>query len=276
MMTNDYAEPAAALTSGRMPLLGFGTWQISNRDAPQATAYALQAGYRHIDTATMYQNESGIGKASASVALPRESVFVTTKLPPAHAGRERRTLGESLTKLGLDYVDLWLVHWPPNGQAAPRVWQQFIRAQQEGLTKAIGVSNYSLRQIDELIQVTGVAPQVNQIRWGPSLYDPAMVSGLQQRGVVLEGYSPFKVSNLKDPTLVSIATRHDATAAQVIVAWHIAHGFVVIPKSVRRERIVANAAAVRIELTPEDVAMIDNLSNARGVGSSRTSRWFRR
>jgi 2,5-diketo-D-gluconate reductase A len=276
MTTNDYGEPAAALTSGRMPLLGFGTWQISNRDASQATAYALQVGYRHIDTATMYQNESGIGKALASVALPRESVFVTTKLPPAHAGRERRTLGESLIKLGLDYVDLWLVHWPPNGQAAPRVWQQFIRAQQEGLTKAIGVSNYSLRQIDELIQVTGVVPQVNQIRWGPSLYDPAMVSGLQQRGVVLEGYSPFKVSNLKDPTLVSIATRHDATAAQVIVAWHIAHGFVVIPKSVRRERIVANAAGVRIELTPEDVAMIDNLSNARGVGSSRTSRWFRR
>lgn len=276
MTTNDYGEPAAALTSGRMPLLGFGTWQISNRDASQATAYALQAGYRHIDTATMYQNESGIGKALASVALPRESVFVTTKLPPAHAGRERRTLGESLTKLGLDYVDLWLVHWPPNGQAAPRVWQQFIRAQQEGLTKAIGVSNYSLRQIDELIQVTGVVPQVNQIRWGPSLYDPAMVSGLQQRGVVLEGYSPFKVSNLKDPTLVSIATRHDATAAQVIVAWHVAHGLVVIPKSVRRERIVANAAGVRIELTPEDVAMIDNLSNARGVGSSRTSRWFRR
>jgi 2,5-diketo-D-gluconate reductase A len=276
MTTNDYAEPAAALTSGRMPLLGFGTWQISNRDASQATAYALQAGYRHIDTATMYQNESGIGKALASVALPRESVFVTTKLPPAHAGRERRTLCESLTKLGLDYVDLWIVLWPRNGQAAPRVWQQFLRAQQEGLTQAIGVSNDSLRQIDELIQVTGVVPQVNQIRWGPSLYDPAMVSGLQQRGVVLEGYSPFKVSNLKDPTLVSIATRHDATAAQVIVAWHIAHGFVVIPKSVRRERIVANAAGVRIELTPEDVAMIDNLSNARGVGSSRTSRWFRR
>jgi 2,5-diketo-D-gluconate reductase A len=276
MTTNDYAEPAAALTSGRMPLLGFGTWQISNRDAPQATAYALQAGYRHIDTATMYQNESGIGKALASVALPRESVFVTTKLPPAHAGRERRTLGESLTKLGLDYVDLWLVHWPPNGQAAPRVWQQFNLAQQEGLTKAIGVSNYSLRQIDELIHVTGVVPQVNQIRWGPSLYDPAMVSGLQQRGVVLEGYSPFKASNLKDPTLVSIATRHDATAAQVIVAWHLAHGFVVIPKSVRRERIVANAAGARIELTAEEVAMIDDLSNARGVGSSRASRWFRR
>jgi 2,5-diketo-D-gluconate reductase A len=269
MTTNDYAEPAAALTSGRMPLLGFGTWQISNRDAAQATADALQAGYRHIDTATMYQNESGIGKALASAALPRESVFVTTKLPPAHAGRERRTLGESLIKLGLDYVDLWLVHWPPNGQAAPRVWQQFIRAQQEGLTKAIGVSNYSLGQIDELIQVTGVVPQVNQIRWGPSLYDPAMVSGLQQRGVVLEGYSPFKVSNLNDRTLVSIASQHDATTAQVIVAWHIAHGFVVIPKSSHVERIVSNAAGARIPLTGEQVTAIDRLSRVAGVGSSR-------
>ena len=272
MATNDYGEPAAAVTSGgRMPLLGFGTWQISNREAAQATIYALQAGYRHIDTATMYRNESGIGKALASAALPRESVFVTTKLPPSHAGRERRTLGESLTKLGLDYVDLWLVHWPPNGQAAPRVWHQFIRAQQEGLTKAIGVSNYSLRQIDELIHVTGVVPQVNQIRWGPSLYDPAVVSGLEQRGVVLEGYSPFKVSNLHDPTLVSIAAQHDATTAQLIVAWHIAHGFVVIPKSVRRERIVSNAAGARITLTAEEMAAIDGLSSGARAGARR--RW---
>ena len=102
MTSNDYAEPAAPLTSGRMPLLGFGTWQISNREAPQATVHAMQAGYRHIDTATMYQNETGIGRALASADLPRDSVFVTTKLPPSHAGRERRTLGESLAKLGLE------------------------------------------------------------------------------------------------------------------------------------------------------------------------------
>ena len=149
------------------------------------------------------------------------------------------------------------------------MWQQFIGAQQEGLAKAIGVSNYSLRQIDELIEVTGVAPQVNQIRWGPSLYDPAVVSGLAQRGVVLEGYSPFKVSNLHDPSLVSIATRHDATTAQVIVAWHIAHGFVVIPKSARRERIVANAAGARLQLTHEEVAAIDGLSIVARTGSRR-------
>jgi diketogulonate reductase-like aldo/keto reductase len=269
MTTNDYAEPAAALTTGRMPLLGFGTWQISNREAAQATAYALEAGYRHIDTATMYRNEAGIGKALAAAALPRNSIFITTKLPPSEAGRERRTLAESLTKLGVDYVDLWLVHWPPNGQAAPRVWQQFVRAQQEGLAKAIGVSNYSLRQIDELIAATGVVPQVNQIRWGPSLYDPTVVSGLAQRGVVLEGYSPFKVSNLHDPTLVSIATQHDATTAQVIVAWHIAHGFVVIPKSVRRERIVGNAVGAGIQLSAEEVVAIDGLSRVARAGSAR-------
>jgi len=262
MTTNDYAEPAAALASRPMPLLGFGTWQISNRGARQAAAHALEAGYRHIDTATMYRNEEGIGKALGSAGLDRESVFVTTKLPPQHAGRERRTLQESLSKLRLDYVDLWLVHWPPNGQASPQVWEQLVKARQDSLAMAIGVSNYSLGQIDELTKATGVTPQVNQIRWGPALYEPDMVSGLEQRGVVLEGYSPFKVSNLRDPTLVSIAGRHDATAAQVIVAGHLAHGFVVIPKSVRRERIVSNAEGARINLTADEVAAIDGLSRA--------------
>ena len=269
MSTDDYAQPAATLSNGFMPLLGFGTWQISNREAPQAIAHALQAGYRHIDTATAYHNESGIGKALASSTVARESVFVTTKLPPGHAGRERRTLEESLSKLGVDYVDLWLVHWPPNGRAAPRVWEQLVRARQDGLAKAVGVSNYSLAQIDELTEASGATPEVNQIRWGPSIYDANVVTGLQQRGVVLEGYSPFKVSNLKHPTLVSIASEHDATTAQVIVAWHIAHGFVVIPKSSRRERIVANAAGSRIELTAAEVAAIDGLSAAARVGSSR-------
>jgi 2,5-diketo-D-gluconate reductase A len=268
MTRNDYTEPAAALTSGgRMPLLGLGTWAVSNSDAPRVVADALQTGYRHIDTATAYRNESGIGKALAAAAMPRESVFLTTKMPPDRAGRERRTLEESLAKLGVDYVDLWLVHWPPNGRAAPRVWEQFVKVQRDGLAKGIGVSNYSIAQIDELINATGVAPQVNQIRWGPPLYDVNVASGLQQRQIVLEGYSPFKVSNLNDPTLVSIASEHDATTAQVIVAWHIAHGFVVIPKSSRRERIMANAAGVRIQLTTEELAAIDGLSRAMRAGS---------
>jgi 2,5-diketo-D-gluconate reductase A len=189
-------------------------------------------------------------------------LFLTTKMPPDNVGRERQTLEQSLTKLGVDFVDLWLVHWPPRQRATPQAWEQFIRAREDGLTRSIGVSNYSLDQIDELTEATGVTPAVDQIRWGPSIYDPTVALGLEQRGVVLEGYSPFKASNLSDQTLLSVAAKHDATAAQIIVAWHAAHGFVVIPKSVRRERIVANAAGVRIELTADDVAAIDSLSES--------------
>jgi len=261
MTSSDYAQPAVPLGQHPMPLLGFGTWQIDNADAPEATATALELGYRHIDTATGYGNEAGIGSALASSGLERDSIFITTKLPPENVGRERQTIEESLTKLGVDHVDLWLIHWPPNKQAAPEVWSEVIAAQRDGLATNIGVSNYSLQQIDELTAATGVTPSVNQIRWSPGIYDPAVASGLAERGVVLEGYSPFKASNLEDPTLVRIAEAHDATAAQVIVAWHVAHGFVVIPKSVRRERIEANAAGARIELTDDEVAAIDALGD---------------
>jgi 2,5-diketo-D-gluconate reductase A len=263
MTSEDYTEPAAELTNGRMPLLGFGTWQITNAEAPKATAVALEAGYRHIDTATAYRNESGIGKALAAADLDRDALFLTTKLPPENVGRERQTIEASLKNLGVDYVDLWLVHWPPNGHASPQAWEKLIQAQQDGLARSIGVSNYSVKQIDELTAATGVTPQVDQIRWGPPLYDQSVVSALEERNVVLEGYSPFKVTNLKDPTLVSIATRYDATTAQIIVAWHIGHGFVVIPKSVHQERIVGNAAGVRIQLTGEEIAAIDGLSELR-------------
>jgi diketogulonate reductase-like aldo/keto reductase len=261
MTSPDYTDPSVPLNQHRMPVLGFGTWQIENEDAPQATATALELGYRHIDTATGYGNEAGIGSALADSGLDRDAIFITTKLPPDHAGRERRTIEESLTKLGVDHVDLWLVHWPPNKQASPEVWAEVIRAQQDGLATSIGVSNYSLEQIDELTAATGVTPAVNQIRWSPDIYDAAVAAGLAERGVVLEGYSPFRASNLNDPTLVRISAAHDATTAQIIVAWHVAHGFVVIPKSVHRDRIQANAAGARIELTDDEVAAIDGLNS---------------
>ena len=261
-MTADYSQPTVTLNDGNaMPLLGFGTWQIPDSEATEATTHALEAGYRHIDTATGYQNEAGIGKALAASDLPRESIFVTTKMPPDNVGKERQTLEESLTKLGIDHVDLWLVHWPPNKQATPKAWEQFVAAQSEGLTTSIGVSNYSLDQIDELIKATDVTPAVNQIKWSPAIYDADIVSGLSQRGVVLEGYSPFRASNLEDPKLVSIAEAHGVNTAQVIVAWHIAHNFVVIPKSSNPERIVSNAAGAKVELTDDEVAAIDGLAS---------------
>ncbi len=140
------------------------------------------------------------------------------------------------------------------------MWEQVVQAQSDGLTKAVGVSNYSLAQIDELVSATGVTPAVNQIKWSPVEYDRAVADGLASRGVVLEGYSPFKASNLQDPTLVDIARSHDADSAQVIVAWHVAHGFVVIPKSSNPERIRSNAAGARIELSSDEVSAIDALA----------------
>jgi 2,5-diketo-D-gluconate reductase A len=257
----DYALPAATLGNGaRMPLLGFGTWQIPDDGAEQSTTFALEAGYRHIDTATGYANEAGIGKALAASDIDRDSLFITTKMPPEHVGRERQTLEESLTKLGVDKVDLWLVHWPPNKQATPAVWEQFVKAQADGLATSIGVSNYSLDQIDELTTATGVTPAVDQIRWSPAIYDPVVAAGLAERNVVLEGYSPFRASDLDDATLLGIAGAHGMTTAQVIVAWHIAHGFVVIPKSTKQERIIANAAGARVELTADEVAAVDGLA----------------
>jgi len=260
MTDSDYGLPAVALGPKPMPLLGLGTWPISDREVPEVVHTALETGYRHIDTATAYGNEAGIGRALAGSGLAAADVFVTTKMPAEHVGRERQTLEESLAKLGLGQVDLWLVHWPPDGKATPRAWEAFAQAQQDGLTASIGVSNYTLEQIDELTEETGVTPAVNQIRWGPSLYDADVVQGHRERGVVLEGYSPLKASNLDDPVLQQIAAEHGVTAAQVVIAWHIAHGFVVIPKSSQRERIIGNAEAIRIPLTVQQVQAVDALS----------------
>ncbi len=260
MTDSAYALPAVPLGGGSIPLLGLGTWPMDDDEVAAAVGVALEAGYRHVDTATAYGNEAGIGRALAAAGPVAEEVFVTTKLPAELAGQERRTLETSLQKLGRSHVDLWLIHWPPGGRASPAVWEELVRARADGLTKAIGVSNYSLDQIDELTRATGVTPEVNQIKWGPLLYDAAAVAGHAERGVILEGYSPLKASNLSDPRLEEIAATHDVTPAQVVIAWHAVHGFVVIPKSAQPQRIVQNAEAVRIPLSTAEVEAIDALS----------------
>ena len=223
-----------------MPLLGLGTWQMRGAECRRAVQCALDAGYRHLDTATMYRNESEIGKAIRESGVPREELFITTKLVPNDAGRERRTLEGSLRALGTDYVDLWLIHWPPSGRAGPQAWKEFLALRDEGKTRAVGVSNYRMPQIDEFTQTSGQTPQVNQIRWGPSLYDAGEVAEHRRRGVVLEGYSPFKTTDLGHPVLTEIADRHGVTPAQVVIRWHIDHEVVVIPKSASPERIATN------------------------------------
>ena len=179
-------EEGVVLTSGaRMPILRLGTWQARGRSAVDAVLCALEVGYRHIDTATAYGNEEQVGQAVARSGVPREEIFVTTKLPQSRAGRERATLEESLEALSLGYVDLWLVHWPPGGRARPDVWQRLLELQSEGLTREVGVSNYSVRQLDELGSATGRLPAVNQIEWSPALFDSEVLEAHRSRGVQL-------------------------------------------------------------------------------------------
>lgn len=241
----------------RIPLLGFGTWQLRGSEAIQAVGWALDAGYRHIDTATMYRNEKQVGAALAASGLARDDVFVTTKCPPRNAGRELETLHASLADLGTDYVDLWLIHWPGDVD-----WRKFVTARDDGLARHIGVSNFSLSQVDEITDATGVPPAVNQIEWSPLLFDPAVLDGHRQRGVVLEGYSGLRGGTLRQPEVVRVAQRHGRTPAQVVVRWHLQHGVVVIPKSARQDRIRSNAAVADFELSEADMAALDALGRA--------------
>lgn len=238
-----------------MPILGFGTWQVTGKRGYEAIKYALEVGYRHLDTATMYGNEAEVGRALRDSGVPREEVYLTTKLPPSHQGRERSTLEASLRALGVDSVDMWLIHWPPRDSV--KVWREFIALRDAGRTEGIGVSNYSTPQLDELIQATGVTPQVNQIEWAPALYDAQRAAEHRERGVVLEGYSAFRNTDFADPVLIEIAETHDVSPAQVVLRWHIEHGFVAIPKSVTPERIATNFDVFGFSLSDDEVARID-------------------
>jgi 2,5-diketo-D-gluconate reductase A len=257
--TTPLSATAALTGGGQIPLIGFGTWELSGGGAREAVGWALEAGYRHLDTATMYRNEAEVGRAVRESGVPRTDVFLTTKLPQDRARQARATLEASLAALDTDHVDLWLIHWPPGRGAGVATWRDLIAARDEGLATAIGVSNYSLDQIDELRAETGVTPAVNQIRWGPALFDREVSDGHRERGVLLEGYSPFKSGRLDHPVLAEIAARHGTGPAQVVVRWHLQHGVVVIPKSARRDRIVGNVDVGGFALSDDEMAAIDAL-----------------
>ena len=250
----------APLTSGAtIPLLGFGTWQLTGDTATAATATALSVGYRHLDTATVYGNEGEVGAALRESGVPRDEVFVTSKVPPSEAARAREVLETSLRLLGVDALDLWLIHWTEDG-ADRDLWAELVRAQADGLVRDVGVSNHSLAQLDELEHATGVRPAVNQIKWSPLLHDAALLEGHRERGVVVEGYSGLKGGTMELPAVVELATRLERTPAQVLVAWQLQHGMVVIPKSTKPARIRENADVADIVLSASDLASLDALA----------------
>ena len=257
-------ERTVELASGAtMPLVGLGTWQARGRSAVEAVRAALELGYRLVDTATVYGNEREVGQAVRESGVPREEVFVTTKLPQGNAGRERATLQESLAALGLEYVDLWLVHWPPGGRARPDVWERLLELRDEGLAREVGVSNYSVAQLDELERATGRLPAVNQIEWSPPLFDRDVLEAHRSRAVQLEGYSPLRATNLRDPRLGRIAEAHGVTPAQVVLRWHVEHRIVAIPKSTNAERIAENTAVFDFRLEPAELEALDALGRGQ-------------
>ena len=264
MTTNAPRLPDSTLTlteGARIPLLGFGTWQLKGQDAVRATSAALATGYRHLDTATVYGNEREVGRALAESGVPRDDVFVTTKCPPGRAGQELDILRESLELLQTDHVDLWLIHWPGEGSANTDMWRAFVEARQAGLARAIGVSNFDISLIDEVTKATGAAPAVNQVEWSPLLFDPETLAEHRARDIALEGYSALRGGTLEHPAIVEIAKRNGRTPAQVIIRWHLQHDVIVIPKSVNADRIRSNADVADFTLTDEDMTTLDALGS---------------
>jgi 2,5-diketo-D-gluconate reductase A len=253
-----------------IPQLGFGVFQVPPEDTADVVTRALQTGYRHIDTAAAYQNEEGVGQAVRASALGREEVFVTTKCPnPAHGyDAARDALAGSLERLGLDFVDLYLIHWPiPSKDLYVETWKAFVDMQSEGLAKSIGVSNFQPDHLRRIVDETGVTPAVNQVELHPRLQQADLRREHERLEIVTEAWSPLaQGAVLDDPAITGIAEAHDRTPGQVVIRWHLQLGNVVIPKSVTPERIEQNFAVFGFELSDDEMAAIAALDAGERTG----------
>ncbi|MEU3094082.1 aldo/keto reductase [Streptomyces sp. NPDC006967] len=264
--------PPIILNNGvEMPQLGFGVWQVPDTEAETAVATALEAGYRSIDTAAAYGNEEGTGRAIANSGVPREDLFVTTKLWNSDHGYDStlRAFDTSLSKLGLDHVDLYLIHWPvPARGRYVDTYKAFEKLLADGRVRAIGVSNFLPEHLEQLAAETSVVPAVNQIELHPHLQQQAAREYHAERGIATEAWSPLGSGKgiLEVPAIVAIARKHGRTAAQVVLRWHIQLGNVVIPKSVTPSRIEENFDVFGFTLDAEDLAAISALNEDRRLG----------
>lgn len=262
MDTVSLSAPATRLASGAlMPLIGFGTFPLRGEDAIAAVSTALATGYRHVDTAMRYRNEDAVGAAIAASGLDRDELHVTTKLATDQVGYERPALEGSLERLGLDHVDLWMIHWPPGGSPGISSWRELIRAREDGMVRAIGVSNYSIEQIDALIRETGVAPDVVQLSWSPVEFDAGYLEACRRRGVTVSAHSPIRNTPLDHPVLTGIAEGHGRSVPQVILRWNLQHGVAAVPKSASPERIRENLDIAGFTLSDAEMAAVDALSD---------------
>lgn len=264
--------PTVRLNTGAaMPQLGFGVFQVPPQDVERVVTVALEAGYRSLDTAAMYRNEEGVGRAIAASGIPRDELFVTTKLnnPEHKSGEVERAFDESLRKLGLDHLDLYLIHWPlPAADRYVEVWRALGKLRQDGRLRSAGVSNFQPAHLRRVVDETGEVPSVNQVELHPYLTQDGLRRVDAEFGIATEAWSPLGKGGelLRDQTIVGIAEKYGVTPAQVVIRWHLQVGNVVIPKSVTPERIRSNFDVFGFELADDDVAAIDALNRDQRLG----------
>jgi diketogulonate reductase-like aldo/keto reductase len=270
------AESAArALADGNeIPLVGLGVWQVPNdRECVDAVRWALELGYRHIDTAQAYGNEASVGQGLRESGVPREEVFITTKFFPRRQDPAAE-VDRSLERLGVDYVDLYIIHWPQGGPTW--AWPGMERARELGYARSIGVSNFGVDELLQLLATASVPPVVNQVQFNPYAYRRALLDACRENRIALEAYSPLGTGRyLAGDTVARIGQRHGRTPAQVLLRWCIERDIPVIPKSTHRERIAENAEAFDFRLSAEDIAELDALDRTGGTDRALERKWWR-
>ncbi|MCL2512615.1 MAG: aldo/keto reductase [Oscillospiraceae bacterium] len=262
MITN--IKDCATLNNGvKMPWLGFGTFQVPDGEVVERSVlWALEAGYRSIDTAGMYRNEAGVGKAIRESGIPRKEIFVTTKVANERQGFDEalRAFDDSLKLLGMDYVDLYLVHRAVKGKY-PETWKAFEKIYKDGGARAIGVSNFLTHHLEDIIPDAEFIPAVNQIEYHPYLTEKELLAFCKKHGIVCEAWSPLQRGKIfEDKTIAAIAENYGRTMAQIALRWNIQNGVITIPRSVKKERIIENAGIFDFALADEDMAAIDALN----------------
>lgn len=266
--------PGITLNDGNViPQLGFGVWQVPDDAVTAAVRTAIAAGYRSIDTAQGYDNEQGVGRAIAESGVRREELFITSKLRTSHQGYEQtlKSFAETLDRLGLDYLDMFLIHWPVPAQDRYRdTWRAFGQLQRDGRVRSIGVSNFLPEHLDRIIADDGVVPAVNQIELHPYFQQRDVRALHAQHRIAIESYSPLGSGKglLDDPVIAEIARKHGTSPAQAIIRWHLQQGLIVIPKSVHEDRIKANLDVFDFQLDAADMDRIDGLDRADGKTGS--------
>jgi diketogulonate reductase-like aldo/keto reductase len=257
----------------RMPMLGLGVWRVRNGpECVNAVRWALELGYRHVDTAQAYGNEESVGRALRESGVPREELFVTTKFHPRRDDPAAE-VEDSLRRLGVDHVDLYIVHWPRGGPTW--AWPGMERACELGHARSIGVSNFGAAELEQVLAVASRPPVVNQVQFSPFEYRRALLEACERRGVALEAYSPLgSGGHLGSDAVGRIAARLGRTPAQVLLRWCLEKGAPVIPKSTHRERIEANAQVFDFALSDEDVAELDALDRTGGTDRALERRWW--